>query len=170
MKLIAQARIAALQARADEALTLVARGSGDAFETDYKDRMATLAGDGNGGLLGQARDAAVDADVRADAAIAASTAVASWRKQHQQVRDARRRRPVPGGGHARRRRRRRQPRSTAIDTSLGDAIAQADGAFRDHAASADAAMSGAAIGWTLLTLISIAGMVLGLRQRIAEYR
>src|SRR5262249_6221749 len=42
VNLIAQARIAALQARADEALTLVARGSGDAFEKDFTDRMATL--------------------------------------------------------------------------------------------------------------------------------
>ena len=58
----------------------------------------------------------------------------------------------------------------AIDTSLGDAIAKADGAFRDHASSADAAMSGAAVGWSLLTIVSIAGLVLGLRQRIAEYR
>jgi len=58
----------------------------------------------------------------------------------------------------------------AIDTSLGDAIAKADGAFRDHASSADAAMSGATVGWSLLTIVSIAGLVLGLRQRIAEYR
>src|SRR5262245_11872369 len=76
VNLIAQARIAALQARADEALTLVARGSGDAFEKDFTDRMATLYG--AGGLVGQARGQAVSADVRKDLDDAMG-AVASWR-------------------------------------------------------------------------------------------
>ena len=167
VNLIAQARIAALQARADEALTLVARGSGDAFEKDFTDRMATLSGDGSAGLLGQATGEAVSADVRADLG-KATKAVASWRAQHKQVRT------FDDGGQ--------YPEAVtlalgdtaktfnSIDNSLGDAIAKADGAFRDHASSADAAMSGAAFGWSLLTIVSIAGLVLGLRQRIAEYR
>lgn len=167
VNLIAQARIAALQARADEALTLVARGSGDAFEKDFTDRMATLAGNGSGGLLGQATGDALSADVRTDLG-SATRAVASWRAQHKQVRT------LDDGGQ--------YPEAVSlalgdaattfktIDTSLGDAITKADGAFRDHASSADGAMSGAAVGWSLLTIVSIAGLVLGLRQRIAEYR
>jgi hypothetical protein len=165
VNLIAQARIAALQARADEALTLVARGSGDAFEKDFTDRMATLSG--AGGLVGQARNEAHSADVAKDLDDALG-AVANWRAQHKQVRT------LDDGGQ--------YPEAvtlalgdtaktfSTIDTSLGDAIAKADGAFRDHASSADGAMSGAAVGWSLLTIVSIAGLVLGLRQRIAEYR
>jgi len=165
VNLIAQARIAALQARADEALTLVARGSGDAFEKDFTDRMATISG--AAGLVGQARNQAQSADVAKDLDKALGS-IAGWGSQHKQVRT------LDDGGQ--------YPEAVtlalgdnaktfnAIDTSLGDAIAKADGAFRDHASSADAAMSGATVGWSLLTIVSIAGLVLGLRQRIAEYR
>ena len=46
--LLAQARIAALQARADEALTLVARGGGGDYEKDFQANMSALIGsDGN---------------------------------------------------------------------------------------------------------------------------
>ena len=40
VELVGQARIAVLQARADEALTLVARGSGGAFEQDFAQKIA----------------------------------------------------------------------------------------------------------------------------------
>jgi hypothetical protein len=165
VNLIAQARIAALQARADEALTLVARGSGDAFEKDFTERMATLSG--AAGLVGQARNEARSADVGKDLDEALGD-VAAWRSQHQKVR------ALDDGGQ--------YPEAVTLalgdtantfkdlDTKLGDAIATADGAFRDHASSADGAMTGAAVGWSLLTIVSIAGLVLGLRQRIAEYR
>jgi len=165
VNLIAQARIAALQARADEALTLVARGSGDAFEKDFTARMATITG--ADGLVGQARNQAHSPDVAKDLNDALGS-IAGWSSQHKQVRT------LDDGGQ--------YPEAVtlalgdtaktfnSIDNSLGDAIAKADGAFRDHASSADAAMSGATVGWSLLTIVSIAGLVLGLRQRIAEYR
>jgi hypothetical protein len=165
VNLIAQARIAALQARADEALTLVARGSGDAFEKDFAARMATITG--AAGLVGQARNQAHSPDVAKDLNDALGS-IAGWSSQHKQVRT------LDDGGQ--------YPEAVtlalgdtaktfnSIDNSLGDAIAKADGAFRDHASSADGAMSGAAVGWSLLTIVSIAGLVLGLRQRIAEYR
>src|SRR6266511_2473141 len=46
VELLAGARIAALQARADEALTLVARGTGEVFEKDFTAQLTTLAGPG----------------------------------------------------------------------------------------------------------------------------
>jgi hypothetical protein len=164
--LIARARITALQARADEALTLVARGSGDSFENDFKDRMATLAGDGQ---LGRALTAATDAQVR-NSLDQASTELAAWRTQHTQVRS------LDDGGQ--------YPEAVALavgdkgtsatfgrlDTALADAIAKADSAFRTHASSAGDAMTAAAAGWALLTIVAVAGLVLGLRLRIAEYR
>ena len=52
--MFAQTRLVALQARADESLTLVARGNGTEFEHDYQRRMVQLIGsDGHGGLLGR---------------------------------------------------------------------------------------------------------------------
>jgi hypothetical protein len=117
--------------------------------------------------VGQARNQAQSADVAKDLDNALGS-IAGWGSQHKQVRT------LDDGGQ--------YPEAVtlalgdnaktfnAIDTSLGDAIAKADGAFRDHASSADAAMSGATVGWSLLTIVSIAGLVLGLRQRIAEYR
>ena len=165
--LIAQARITALQARADEALTLVARGSGDAFEKDFQDRMKTLAGDR--GELAQALVAATDSDVRTSLN-QANTELAAWRTQHAQMRT------LDDGGQ--------YPEAVALavgdkgtsatfgqlDTNLGDAIAKADSAFRTHASSAGDVMTATAVGWALLTLVAVAGLVLGLRQRIAEYR
>jgi hypothetical protein len=55
---LATARIDALQARADEALTLVARGSGGAFEQDFQKTMTKLAG-GNGPIRRYARRSAM---------------------------------------------------------------------------------------------------------------
>ena len=161
---IAQARIEALQARADEALTLVARGSGDAFDKDFDQRIATVSA-----RLGVAQRDAVASDVRNDLD-AASTHLATWRAQHQQVRT------LDGNGQ--------YPEAVTLaisdkgaagsfgqlDILLGDAIGSADTAFRDHASSASNAMSGSAVGWSLLTIVAIAGLVLGLRQRIAEYQ
>src|SRR5262249_40049261 len=82
----AQARIAALQARADEALTLVARGSGGAFEDDFKARMAELVGaDGDGGMLSAALGGATDPTVSAALSSATDEAL-RWRTGHRQVR------------------------------------------------------------------------------------
>jgi len=58
----------------------------------------------------------------------------------------------------------------AVDDRLAQAIAAADRAFTDRADSAGGALAGAAFGWTVLTLLLVAGVVVGLQQRIAEYR
>jgi hypothetical protein len=161
---ISQARINALQARADEALTLVARGSGDAFDTDFNQRIGTVSTQ-----LGLAQRDAIAFDVRT-ALDTANSVVSTWRTQHQQVRT------LDGNGQ--------YPEAVALalsddgaagtfgklDLVLDGAIGRADTAFRDHASLADSAMSGTVIGWSLLTIVAVAGLVLGLRQRIAEYR
>jgi len=69
VRLLAQARLDALQARADESLTLVARGNGGDFETDYKAADGRLTA-----RLAGARDAASDPAVRAAVASATSDA------------------------------------------------------------------------------------------------
>ena len=57
IQVLNNARIAVLQARGDENLTLVARGSGDHYETTFENGMKKLAGKdppGVGGQLAQA--------------------------------------------------------------------------------------------------------------------
>jgi hypothetical protein len=176
--LVANARIAALQARADEALTLVARGSGAEFEKTFVVNMTALAGaDGAGGLLAQARARATDPAV-GDALAAAAKAAADWRAVHQKLRglDDGGQYPQavqlangdPGiaGG---------DPASAAsafnrVDEALANAINRANATFDDRARAADAATTGAAIGLAILTVVLVAGLIVGLQQRIAEYR
>jgi hypothetical protein len=57
-----------------------------------------------------------------------------------------------------------------VDDALAAAIASANATFDDRARSADAATTGAAIGLAILILVSVAGLIVGLQQRIAEYR
>ena len=171
VQLVARARIAALQARTDEALTLVARGSGGEFEADFKARLTDLAGpDGQGGLLGQARSSAEDPEL-AGLLGRATDAVTTWRKQHATLRG------LDDGGQ--------YPQAVTlavgdpkgvsstfaeVDSALQQAIDRANATFVDRAASAGRTMTGSVIAWTGLTLILVAGLVVGLQRRIAEYR
>ena len=171
VEVLAQARIAALQARADEALTLVARGGGAGFEDAFTTAMIRLAGpDGQGGLLARAQDDATDPAVR-DALAGAVSAVGEWRTVHAELRDLDNTGQYPeavalavgaeGSSAA---------AFNRVDDQLAAAIATADRAFDDRAASAAGALAATGFGWTILTLILVAGIVVGLQQRIAEYR
>ena len=162
VRLLAQARLDALQARADESLTLVARGNGGDFETDYKAAEGRLTG-----RLTGARDAASDPAVRAAVASATSDA-GTWRKAHTDVRAA-----DDGGrygdavsianGAG-------QDAFNRVDTDLAKGIALTNDAFDRRAHAAAGALGGAAVGLSLLTVLLLAGLVYGFQQRIAEYR
>ncbi len=85
---LVQARFAAVQARADETLTLVVRGNGQSYQTDYLTAANRLGGrDGSEGLLGQAKAMATDPSVRTslDNAIRAQQA---WTSVHRRIREA----------------------------------------------------------------------------------
>lgn len=162
VQLLAQARLDALQARADESLTLVARGNGGDFETDYKTADGRLTG-----LLARARDAATDPAVRAAVGSASSDA-GTWRKAHTDVRTA-----DDGGrygdavsvanGAG-------QDASNRVDADLAKGIGLTNDAFDRQARAAAGALGGAAVGLSLLTVLLLAGLIFGFEQRIAEYR
>jgi hypothetical protein len=169
---LAEARIAALQARTDESLTLVARGNGAAFEQDYVAVMRRLAGtDGGGGLLAEAGSAATDATTREAAAAAAGHARA-WLAAHQKVRAqddggdyAAAVNGAIGAG----------PGTTAalsqrLDGELDRAIAYNSQRFDREARGAGRALSGADIGLAVLAALVGVGAALGIQRRIAEYR
>ena len=166
VELLTAARIAALQARADESLTLVARGNGGTFEQDYKKQIADLSG-----LLGRARQAATDDAVRG--AIDAATAdIKAWQTTHQKLRGV-----DDGGNFA-------EAVKLAIgsdkdssatvfsrlDDTLGQAIKTASTAFDRHARDADGAMGGQIPGVVVATALMLVGVAVGLQLRIAEYR
>jgi len=170
--LFAQARIAALQARGDESLTLVARGAGAAFEKRFTEAMNRLAGeDGTGGLLGQARSRATDGRSRTavDQAIAD---VKQWRGLHKRIRE------LDDSG--------RYPE--AVTLAVGTDEASAGGVFNrldEHLAggltdggdrfarevrAAGNALRGVAGGLGVLMALVLVGVLVGLGQRVLEYR
>jgi hypothetical protein len=169
---LAEARILALQARADEALTLVARGSGAAFEQDYTAVLQRLVGpDGTGGLLGEAQTAATDAATR-DAAAAAAARARDWLAVHRQLRglddNGRYAEAVALAVGS-------DPGSAAavfghLDTALGGGIAHSGEVFAREAGHAGQALSGVDVGVAVLTVLVVVGVALGIQRRLAEYR
>lgn len=163
---LAQARVTLLKARADETLTVVARGTGQAYQDDYV-KLTKLAG----GLLAAAKEHASDPKVRTDV----DTAVAgftSWMAAHKTVREAddggdynRAVQLTIGGG----------PGSAAtafdkVDAALGAAIMRTRTSFQQDVATAHAAMTGLVLGTALLALLAAAAGTYGLWQRLKEYR
>lgn len=166
---LARARIAALAARGDETLTLVARGSGKEFEDDYQKAVGQLAG--GGGLLGQAQDLATDDSVRDDVR-AATAAQRDWHDVHGQIRrlddngDSREAVSLaidPGDAGA-------AEKFDAVDTALREAIATTEARFEDEVGQASNALTGTVIGVIVLALVAAAGAATGIWQRLKEYR
>jgi hypothetical protein len=170
--LFAEARIAALQARGDESLTLVARGAGAEFEKRFAETMTRLAGDdGTGGLLGQAKARATDAAGRA-AAEAAMSDVKKWRELHTRIRE------LDDSG--------RYPEAvqlavgtddgsaggvfTKLDLDLAQGLRHGGDRFDREVAGAADAFGGVAGGLGVLTTVLLFGVVVGMAPRVMEYR
>ncbi|MBW4718217.1 hypothetical protein KZQ38_13630 [Saccharothrix sp. SC076] len=151
---VAQARIAALKARGDEMLTLVARGNGGIYESAYKEASAELRG-----LVGSAPPLA-RAGVELD----------RWRDAHTAVREADDRgdftqaveRALGAGAAA--------AAFDAVDANLTDALAQARSGLADRIARARGALTGAVPVVVLLALVAAVASTAGLWQRLKEYR
>lgn len=171
VSLLANAGRASLQARANESLTLVARGGGAEFEKTFTARMAELIGpDGRGGLFGRALAQAPPGD-RQLVARARDEAV-RWRDLHQEVRsrddggeyDKAVELATATGGDA-------LPAVFArVDGALTEALAIANARVARQADDAGSALRGLTAGLVLLTGGLVAGVVLGFRPRIEEYR
>jgi hypothetical protein len=165
--LLAEARIAALQARADESLSLVARGGdGGAFEKDFStvyQRLETL--------LGTAHERAPTDGDRAVIAEAQQHAK-TWLAAHQRVRAL----DVEGRyGDAVQLATGTGADSPAtlfgqLDGALTTGIDTTNGRFDDRADDAGAALTGADIVLIVLTLLLVAGAAAGMQRRIGEYR
>ncbi|HEY7174577.1 MAG TPA: hypothetical protein VH442_06645 [Micromonosporaceae bacterium] len=166
---LVQARIAALRARADESLTLIAHGSGGAFETDFKNTMKSLVGtDGSSGALGKAERNASDRPVR-DAISRAMSDLRAWQEVHTALRDNddSGRFTIAVGlavGPA------SVDASQVADHDLGGGIDAANDVFATQAADASDAIRVVGIVVLILTLLALGGLTVGVQRRIAEYR
>lgn len=167
---LAEARVLVLQARADESLTLIARGDGAADERHYVTMLDRLLGkDGRSGLLAEAADAP-GADRNRVEAIRALTR--TWRAQHVEVR------ALDDGG--------RYPEAVALasgtggnspsvtfeklDKALDEYVDAAGRRFDARADDAAGSLAGAQAAVIAFGLIVLAAVALGTRNRIREYR
>ena len=169
LALLAEARIATLQARGDEALTLIARGGGAEFEEHFSGQFKQLVG--IAGLLTRARENATEADVR-QALDAAIKTARQWRGVHSEVR-----RLDDSGEY-----------NAAVDRAIGDApdsagslaatldahltraIRYVSDRFNAEVGSARRALFGVGYALAFLMAVTVIGVVIGLQQRIREYR
>jgi len=183
MQVLNNARIAVLQARGDENLTLVARGSGESYETTFQSGMTGLAGKdpkGVGGELAQALKLANNTEGRAPVNTAIKS-VQAWRARHTverasddggdyttAVAD------VIGGKNGK-----NQVVATAdttgqcfanVDASLEKAVDQEQSEFHAAASNGRDALALLPFGAGLLAVLAAAGAVLGIGRRLSEYR
>jgi hypothetical protein len=167
---LAKADIAALQAHADESLTLIDNGGDDSFQTDFTAVRKRL-GPGPGTLLTAAAVTAGGSPGARYASAAASDATA-WYAAHQQLRSwddngmhsgavqsATGSRPTDSGTLFGR-----------LNDALTSAVAADQGVFESHAAAGRDASAGLEAGVIVLALIMAAGCARGITQRLAEYR
>jgi hypothetical protein len=167
---LAQADIAALQARADESLTLIDGGGDDSFQSDFLTVQRRL-GPGPGTLLTNAVTAARGSP-GAGAAVSAAATATAWYAAHRTVRflddNGKRTQAVqlvttPGAGHS-------GTLFGQLDDSLSAAIAADQVVFQSNAVAGRDAFTGLEVGVIVLALILAAGCAGGLSRRLAEYR
>ncbi|MFJ2631297.1 hypothetical protein ACIO6U_04955 [Streptomyces sp. NPDC087422] len=181
MKVLNSARIAVLQARGDENLTLVARGSGSAYDATFQSGMETLAGKDPKGVGGELAKALKLADNTAgrtpvDSAI---KGVRAWRGRHDVARASDNNgdyatavAEVIGGKDSRGK---TVTETTGqcfdvVDASLEKAVAQEQHEFQQAARNGHGALSLLPYGAAVLAVLAAAGAVFGIGRRLSEYR
>lgn len=171
LRLLAETRAAALQARAAESLTLIARGAGAGYEEDFVTMRLTLVGaDGAGGLLAQAiSQSPTGADRRA--AEQARQHAQRWFAVHEQLR-----RLDEGGRYTEAVKLATEagPDSPStlfnqLDEALTRSITGTNVTFDSRAAGAGRVLAGADAAVIAFTALLAVGAVVGLQRRIREY-
>jgi hypothetical protein len=192
IQVLNQARIDSLQARGNENLTLVARGTDTSYEDSYQQEMAVLdgpqggpgsggpgsGGPGSGGLLAQALPLADDPAGKSPVQAAADD-VAQWRSRHDiangadtagdydtAVADVIGATDTSGT----------QVTATsgqsfdAVDSSLQRAVNHERAEFQQSSDDGRKALTGLSVGAAVLALLGAAGSVWGIGRRLSEYR
>jgi len=167
---LATAEIAALQAHADESLTLIDRSGDDSFQQDFLALQASL-GPGRGTLLTAAATAA-SGSPGAQPAVAAARGAHAWYASHREVR-----RLDDGGSYAAAVRRAIGPGASdsgelfgGLDGHLTAAISADQAFFRSAATAGRSDLAGLEVGMIALALVMAAGCSWGISRRLVEYR
>jgi hypothetical protein len=147
---LVRARIMALQMRADETLTLVARGDGANYEKDFAEQAGNLPATLSTGL-----DAKPWLDIHKKI-----RELDNGGQYDQAVRLAIGTGDNQGAAAA----------FTQFDDKLNHAIQDARERFVSSTSTAQGAMIGIVPGVALLALVAAAGSFVGIRQRLREYR
>lgn len=163
---LARARIATLSARADETLTLVARGTGQSAEAGYvqSDRQLST-------LLGKAASLATD-DVVREKIDAARAGHAAWAAAHGTLRAA----DDSGDyGTAVTQAIGNDPRSAGsafdrLDASLRDAIERTRAAFAEKVTGASGALTGTVVVVAVMAAVTAVAATTGIWRRLRDYR
>jgi hypothetical protein len=163
---LVRARSAAVQARADEMMTLVARGDGGSYEDDYQHLGPMFTGllkQAQGLMTGEAAD-------QIDTALASGT---TWLQTHKDIRAK-----DDSGNYA-------DAVHEAVDTASPNGAAASFGKldqalvtaidigrqnFLDDTRDADRALTLLAPGVAVLSVVAAAGVTMGIRDRLREYR
>jgi len=167
------AQIAALQARATESLSLVAR-NGAATENDFDAQLQLLARDeGAGGALGAAQRFATEENTNQEGEELVETAIGAalgYQEAHKEVV-----RRLGEGGEYRQAvdaTLRGDPASTfdRLGSALAAAVDHERAEFKGDIARAQRWPTGLAVGTGGLALAAAVGVALGIRRRLEEYR
>ncbi|MBP2330964.1 hypothetical protein JOF56_011349 [Kibdelosporangium banguiense] len=163
---LARARIATLQARTDETLTLVARGTGKVYQDDYVQVTTKLTG-----LLDEAFSKANNSAVVSEVTSARDN-TKTWLAAHDAIRKA-----DDAGDYVGAVRLAIAPvqegAGTAfdkVDTDLREAIDHTRSSFNTHVAEASSGLGGTVVVVSLLAIVVAVGSAVGLWQRLKEYR
>nr|WP_277606000.1 MCP four helix bundle domain-containing protein [Glycomyces sp. L485] len=169
LELLAEAHIAAQQARAEESLVLIARGEDGSAEERYAEQIALLTGDD--GLLAQLNAAYGEDPELAEALAAAQESAGRWNAGHDEVIKLAQEGEYTEAvalavGED------EQSLATSFD-ELDEQLTEATdiSAERFVAATGDArrALSGAAVGLSALCLVALVSAAIGIQMRVAEY-
>ena len=162
---LARAEVAALQAHADESLTLIDNAGDDDYQKDFLAQQKLL-GPGPGTLL-----AAVQASgVKGDGEVGGIAADAqAWYAAHQALR-----KQDDSGDHAGAVQSALRGAAAAkfaqLSTDLSDGINAHQAVFAASARDGRDAFTGLAAGMIVASLVMVAGCAWGLTRRLAEYR
>ena len=163
----ARADVAALQAHADESLTLIDNSGDDAYQQDFLAQQKLL-GPGPGTLLAAVEASAVKGDGEAGGNSVAADAQA-WYRAHAALRAL-----DNGGNHAAAVRSALSgDAATAfarLSVTLSDEIDAHQAVFASSARGGRDAFTGLAAGMIVASLVMVAGCAWGLSRRLGEYR
>ncbi|HET9138702.1 hypothetical protein [Actinophytocola sp.] len=169
VEVLVRARIVTLKLRADETLTLVARGDGPEHEEDFTSLRGQVSGDGPDNLLVAARDLGTGASEKIRAAIDNTNAYLAAHDKIRQLDDGGQYENAVALATG------DQPDGAArafadLDRNLLEALRQGRQEFANQTLGAHQALTALVPGIAVLTLLAAGGITVGIAQRLREYR